>query len=234
MDQSFGVISSEISYCHAFRLLPNLLTSGRNVMLKFLERKECIGLECLLPVLDNKTATKSQMIGDFSKSLYLVLIYVYLNFPHASWKLEKILFSIFFREPSSQHGLPESIPGSALWIWSRMNQSTLLCSCPWRYTGTLTSRGALRDPLTPLLPGCFTPLRTTSPFYPITPQFPHAYSSPNHLNLSFLPPLADGSSDGSRTTPAGYCLGSPSCHCLWAPLWVCRWAFIMSSNNITF
>lgn len=78
MDQSFGVTSSEISYYHAFRLLPNLLTSRGKVMLKFLESKNCVGLEYFLPVLNNKTATEGQMIGDFSKSLYLVLIYFYL------------------------------------------------------------------------------------------------------------------------------------------------------------
>lgn len=85
MDQSFAVISSEISYCRAFRHLPNVLTSRGKVMLKFLESKICTGLEYFLLVLNNKTATEGQMIRDFEKSLFSLNLFLSLfHCPHAS------------------------------------------------------------------------------------------------------------------------------------------------------
>lgn len=46
-------------------------------MLKFLEGEKHVGLHGFLPVLNNKKTTEGQMLREFSKSLYLVLIYSY-------------------------------------------------------------------------------------------------------------------------------------------------------------
>lgn len=132
MGQSFRVVSSEISYFHVFRFLPNLLTCRGKVMLKFLESENCVGLEYLLPVLNNKIATEGQMIRDFSESLHLVLVYLYLIslMPHEGQEKYYLAFFFFFCEPSRLRGPLIPFQVVLFEFRSQIDRSTPLLSHP--------------------------------------------------------------------------------------------------------
>lgn len=181
MEQSFRVIRSKISYCHAFRLLPNLLTSRGKVMLKFLESKNCIGLEYFLPVLNNKKTTEGHMIRDFSKSLDLVLIYFYLYLISLRQTRQKYYLA-FFHEPSSQRGLLN--PSQVVLFAFSLELTGAPCSAlPLRDAQAPSHPElAFRDPVIALLPGHFTP----SPASLAWSLLAHAHSHAHPHSLGLL------------------------------------------------